>query len=81
MLCRIVSRGTVFRCLRLQKVSMMSSLPNKISGPLPDGVWPTMITPFLNDEKKSIDWNGLDSKYMYTKYANELYDIAISRIS
>ena len=30
------------------------------SNELPDGVWPTMITPFLDDEKKSIDWNGLD---------------------
>ena len=29
---------------------------------LPDGLYPTMITPFLNDEKKSVDWNGLDSK-------------------
>ena len=27
---------------------------------LPDGVFPTMITPFLNDGKKSIDWNGVD---------------------
>ena len=27
---------------------------------LPDGIYSTMITPFLDDEKKSIDWNGLD---------------------
>ena len=32
-------------------------------GRLPDGVWPTMITPLLNDERKSVDWAGLDSKY------------------
>ena len=30
---------------------------------LPDGLYPTMITPFLNDEKKSVDWNGLDSEF------------------
>ena len=30
---------------------------------LPDGVWPTMITPFLDDEGKSVDWKGLDSKF------------------
>ena len=29
-------------------------------GPLPDGVWPMMITLFLNDAKKSVDWKGLD---------------------
>ena len=29
---------------------------------LPEGVWPTMITPFLRDEKKSVDWNGIDSE-------------------
>ena len=29
---------------------------------LPDGLYPTMITPFLNDEKKSVDWDGLDSE-------------------
>ena len=28
--------------------------------PLPDGVFPTMITPFLNDGDKSVDWAGLD---------------------
>ena len=27
---------------------------------LPDGVWPTMITPFLNDTSKSVDWRSLD---------------------
>ena len=27
---------------------------------LPDGVWPTMITPFLNDPSKSVDWRSLD---------------------
>ena len=27
---------------------------------LPEGVWPTMITPFLGDEGKSVDWNGID---------------------
>ena len=27
---------------------------------LPDGVWPTMITPFLNDPQKSVDWRSLD---------------------
>lgn len=32
----------------------------KVEGPLPDGVWPTMITPFLDDDQKSIDWEGLD---------------------
>lgn len=40
-------------------------------GRLPDGVYPTMITPMLNDEKKSVDWEGLDSKqllaYLYCK--------------
>lgn len=30
---------------------------------LPDGVYPTMITPFLNDETKSVDWNSLDSEF------------------
>ena len=30
---------------------------------LPDGLYPTMITPFLNDEKKSVDWNALDSEF------------------
>lgn len=29
---------------------------------LPEGVWPTMITPFLRDERKSVDWNGIDSE-------------------
>lgn len=28
--------------------------------PLPDGAFPTMITPFLNDEHKSVDWEALD---------------------
>ena len=28
----------------------------------PDGVWPTMITPFHSNKEKSIDWEGLDSK-------------------
>ncbi|XP_011404617.2 PREDICTED: uncharacterized protein LOC105313135 isoform X1 [Amphimedon queenslandica] len=27
---------------------------------IPDGVWPTMITPFLSNKEKSIDWKGLD---------------------
>lgn len=27
---------------------------------LPNGVWPTMITPFLNDSSKSVDWQTLD---------------------
>ena len=27
---------------------------------LPEGVWPTMITPFQGDERKSVDWNGID---------------------
>ena len=30
---------------------------------LPDGAIPTMITPFLDDGKKSIDWNGVDCEY------------------
>jgi len=29
---------------------------------LPDGIYPTMITPFLNNGSKSVDWNGLDGK-------------------
>ena len=29
---------------------------------LPDGIYPTMITPFLNDGNKSVDWDGLDCK-------------------
>ena len=34
----------------------------KVEGPIPDGVWPTMITPFLDDNHKSIDWEELDGK-------------------
>ncbi len=29
---------------------------------LPSGAYPTMITPFLDDEQKSVDWDTLDSK-------------------
>lgn len=29
---------------------------------LPDGVWPTMITPFVDNKVKSVDWVALDSK-------------------
>ena len=36
-------------------------MTSKLS-PLPDGVWPTMITPFHDNEQKSVDWEGLDSK-------------------
>ncbi len=32
---------------------------------LPNGAYPTMITPFLDDDKKSVDWNTLDSKALY----------------
>ena len=53
-LCRFICP---FSCVRLQGKAMSTVR----KGPLADGVWPTMITPFLNDEKKSIDWNGLDS--------------------
>ena len=41
---------------------------------LPNGVWPTMITPFLNDSSKSVDWQTLDSEggistiTMYTEH-------------
>jgi hypothetical protein len=42
--------------------SSSSSAPAASVKALPDGLYPTMITPFLNDEKKSVDWNGLDSE-------------------
>ena len=51
----------------------MSSIPRRKV--LPEGVWPTMITPFLGDAGKSIDWNGIDSesdqrwRYTYPKTA------------
>lgn len=41
---------------------MMAASSSAAVKPLPDGLYPTMITPFLNDEKKSVDWNGLDSE-------------------
>lgn len=42
---------------------MASSSPAAASAKaLPNGLYPTMITPFLNDDKKSVDWNGLDSE-------------------
>ena len=48
----------------LLNVRLMSSVPNGSSSSrrrsVPDGVWPTMITPFLNDASKSVDWNALD---------------------
>ena len=53
-LCRFICP---FSRVRLQGKAMSTVR----KGPLADGVWPTMITPFLNDEKKSIDWSGLDS--------------------
>ena len=47
----------------LLNVRLMSSVSNGSSSrrrSVPDGVWPTMITPFLNDASKSVDWNALD---------------------
>ncbi len=40
------------------------STSSKMAGvkQLPDGIYPTMITPFLNDGSKSVDWKGLDCK-------------------
>ena len=47
--------------------SLRAVIPAKMSGlaagRLPDGVYPTMITPMLNDERKSVDWEGLDGEY------------------
>ena len=38
-------------------------MSNRVGRVLPDGVYPTMITPFLDDERKTVDWNCLDSMY------------------
>lgn len=63
MFCKVVPRiAPILRTLQLPRLPMMSTIPAKINGPLPDGVWPTMITPFINDGKKSVDYKGLDSK-------------------
>lgn len=43
------------------RLAMMAS-SSAAAKALPDGLYPTMITPFLNDERKSVDWNGLDSE-------------------
>lgn len=56
--CELFSRATLST---VAATSMSCSKGGKGRG-LPDGVWPTMITPFLDDEKKSVDWNGLDSE-------------------
>ena len=56
--CELFSRATLSTSA---STSMSFSEAAKRHG-LPDGVWPTMITPFLDDEKKSVDWNGLDSE-------------------
>ena len=45
----------------LRSVAAMSSGgEGKRRRVLPEGVWPTMITPFLGDERKPVDWNGID---------------------
>ena len=47
----LISRASLSGACRAMSTSIKT---------LPDGAYPTMITPFLNDEKKSIDWNTLD---------------------
>lgn len=54
----LISLPRVSHSLGLHRLS--SSMASRKQ--LPDGVFPTMITPFLDDDKKSIDWNGVDRK-------------------
>ena len=64
--------------LALRSVAAMSSIPRRKV--LPEGVWPTMITPFLGDEKKSIDWNGIDCESNQSRVVNIPADLKTATI-
>ena len=52
---------TIFSLHKVRFNSARLTMSSKASRqPLPDGIYTTMITPFLNDDKTSIDWNGID---------------------
>lgn len=61
LLCSLVPRRLCKLNQLLSNARVMSSLASGKKS-LPDGVWPTMITPFLNDSSKSVDWQALDCK-------------------
>ena len=59
--CSYVHPAHVITACRMSGVANHGGV--HVRGRLPDGVWPTMITPLLDDERKSVDWEGLDSKH------------------
>lgn len=67
LFCRsILIRSSTASCWRRMMASSAAS--SSRWQVLPDGLYPTMITPFKDDDKKSVDWNGLDSEWKMCHY-------------
>lgn len=48
------------RRVTIRDATVKCKVRSKHSGTLPDGVWPTMITPFVDNKENSVDWVALD---------------------